>query len=233
MSSARGYHRAMATLSREDVEHVAHLARLGLSDEELARLEGQLNHILDQYAVLASSRPTTSRRRPRPSSSRTSCATTRRVRRSRSTRCCATRPTTTARSSWSRRSSEASDRYLTRLRAHDMADRLRSGEVSSRELTEAHLDLADRQNDALHAWLSIDRERALAEAAPPTSGSGQRAMAAPGPWVGCTPCSASRSRSRTWSRSPVVSAPPVRGSSMAIARRTTRTSPSACATSGR
>ncbi len=53
---------------------------------------------------------------------------------------------------------------LTRLRAHDMADRLRSGEVSSRELTEAHLDLADRQNDALHAWLSIDRERALAEA---------------------------------------------------------------------
>jgi aspartyl-tRNA(Asn)/glutamyl-tRNA(Gln) amidotransferase subunit C len=43
----------MATLSRTDVEHVAHLARLGLSDGELARLEGQLNHILDQYAVLA------------------------------------------------------------------------------------------------------------------------------------------------------------------------------------
>jgi aspartyl-tRNA(Asn)/glutamyl-tRNA(Gln) amidotransferase subunit C len=43
----------MATLSRKDVEHVAHLARLGLSEEELARLEGQLNHILDQYAVLA------------------------------------------------------------------------------------------------------------------------------------------------------------------------------------
>lgn len=43
----------MATLSRSDVEHVAYLARLGLSDEELARLEGQLNHILDQYAILA------------------------------------------------------------------------------------------------------------------------------------------------------------------------------------
>ncbi|MDQ3937064.1 MAG: Asp-tRNA(Asn)/Glu-tRNA(Gln) amidotransferase subunit GatC [Chloroflexota bacterium] len=43
----------MATLSRKDVEHVAHLARLGLSEEELTRLEGQLNHILDQYAVLA------------------------------------------------------------------------------------------------------------------------------------------------------------------------------------
>jgi aspartyl-tRNA(Asn)/glutamyl-tRNA(Gln) amidotransferase subunit C len=47
------YHRAMPTLSRADVEHVAHLARLGLSDEELGRLEGQLNHILDQYAILA------------------------------------------------------------------------------------------------------------------------------------------------------------------------------------
>ena len=43
----------MATLSRADVEHVAHLARLGLSEEELGRLEGQLNHILDQYAILA------------------------------------------------------------------------------------------------------------------------------------------------------------------------------------
>ena len=43
----------MASLSRADVEHVAHLARLGLTPEELARLEGQLNHILDQYAKLA------------------------------------------------------------------------------------------------------------------------------------------------------------------------------------
>jgi aspartyl-tRNA(Asn)/glutamyl-tRNA(Gln) amidotransferase subunit C len=43
----------MAALSRADVEHVAHLARLGLSEEELRRLEGQLNHILDQYEILA------------------------------------------------------------------------------------------------------------------------------------------------------------------------------------
>ena len=43
----------MATLTRADVEHVAHLARLGLSDEELGRLEGQLNHILEQYTILA------------------------------------------------------------------------------------------------------------------------------------------------------------------------------------
>ncbi len=44
----------MANLSRADVEHVAHLARLGLTEEELTRLEGQLNHILDQYTILAS-----------------------------------------------------------------------------------------------------------------------------------------------------------------------------------
>ena len=43
----------MASLTRADVEHVAYLARLGLTEEELARLEGQLNHILDQYAILA------------------------------------------------------------------------------------------------------------------------------------------------------------------------------------
>ena len=43
----------MPTLTRADVEHVAYLARLGLTEEELARLEGQLNHILDQYATLA------------------------------------------------------------------------------------------------------------------------------------------------------------------------------------
>ena len=43
----------MPALTRADVEHVAYLARLGLSEEELARLEGQLNHILDQFATLA------------------------------------------------------------------------------------------------------------------------------------------------------------------------------------
>jgi aspartyl-tRNA(Asn)/glutamyl-tRNA(Gln) amidotransferase subunit C len=43
----------MATLSHADVEHVAYLARLGLTDGELAHLEGELNHILDQFAKLA------------------------------------------------------------------------------------------------------------------------------------------------------------------------------------
>lgn len=41
------------SLTRSDVVHVAHLARLGLTEDELSLLEGQLNHILDQYAKLA------------------------------------------------------------------------------------------------------------------------------------------------------------------------------------
>ena len=53
---------------------------------------------------------------------------------------------------------------VTGLFAHEMATRLRTGEVSSRDLTEAHLVAAERQNHALNAWLSIDRERALGEA---------------------------------------------------------------------
>ncbi len=43
----------MASLTRADVEHVAHLARLGMTVDELTRLEGELNHIVDLYARLA------------------------------------------------------------------------------------------------------------------------------------------------------------------------------------
>ncbi len=40
------------TLSRDDVDHVAMLARLGLSDEEKSRLLGELEKILDHIARL-------------------------------------------------------------------------------------------------------------------------------------------------------------------------------------
>jgi aspartyl-tRNA(Asn)/glutamyl-tRNA(Gln) amidotransferase subunit A len=50
---------------------------------------------------------------------------------------------------------------LTRLKAHEMADRLRAGEVTSRELAEAHLDAAEAGNHALNAWLTVDRDEAL------------------------------------------------------------------------
>jgi len=52
---------------------------------------------------------------------------------------------------------------LTRRSAHEMSTELRAGTISSRELTLAHLAVAERQNHALNAWLTIDRDRALAE----------------------------------------------------------------------
>jgi aspartyl-tRNA(Asn)/glutamyl-tRNA(Gln) amidotransferase subunit A len=56
------------------------------------------------------------------------------------------------------------DRSLTRLAAHEMATRLRVGELSSRELTAAHLAEAEAGNAALNAWLVIDGAGALAAA---------------------------------------------------------------------
>ena len=53
---------------------------------------------------------------------------------------------------------------LTRLHAHEMTALLRKGEITSRQLTEAHLDVAERQNRALNAWLVITRKEAIAQA---------------------------------------------------------------------
>ncbi|MAG37086.1 MAG: Asp-tRNA(Asn)/Glu-tRNA(Gln) amidotransferase GatCAB subunit C [Dehalococcoidia bacterium] len=39
-------------ISREDVEHVAQLARLGLSDEEKERLAAELSRILEHFRSL-------------------------------------------------------------------------------------------------------------------------------------------------------------------------------------
>ena len=154
----------MATLSRADVEHVAHLARLGLTDEELGRLEGQLNHILDQYTILATV----------PTDHIAPTAQT--IELENILRDDVAQPSLPVDAvlqnaakhdgASHRRPGDPRRRVtdLTRLRAHEMASRFRSGEVSSRELTEAHLDLAERQDRGLHAWLSIDRERALGEA---------------------------------------------------------------------
>ena len=42
----------MATISRDDVEHVAHLARLHLSAEEVDRMQTQLSNILEAIETL-------------------------------------------------------------------------------------------------------------------------------------------------------------------------------------
>jgi aspartyl-tRNA(Asn)/glutamyl-tRNA(Gln) amidotransferase subunit C len=41
-------------ISRADVEHVARLARLGLTDAEIDRMQGQLNRILEAIGQLQS-----------------------------------------------------------------------------------------------------------------------------------------------------------------------------------
>ena len=79
---------------------------------------------------------------------------------------------------------------LTRLHAHEMAALLRSGEVTAGDLAEAHLAAAERDNRALNAWLSIDRERALDEARAADArfaaakGEGRRAVEALDPLLG-------------------------------------------------
>ena len=52
----------------------------------------------------------------------------------------------------------------TRLAVRDMAAGLRAGTFTARELVDAHLTLAHRQNRALNAWVFFDDERAPAAA---------------------------------------------------------------------
>jgi aspartyl-tRNA(Asn)/glutamyl-tRNA(Gln) amidotransferase subunit A len=49
----------------------------------------------------------------------------------------------------------------TRLLAHELGAQLRAGTLTSREVTIAALDAAERDDPVLNAWLAIDRERAL------------------------------------------------------------------------
>jgi aspartyl-tRNA(Asn)/glutamyl-tRNA(Gln) amidotransferase subunit A len=53
---------------------------------------------------------------------------------------------------------------LTTMLAHELADVLRAGEVSSSQVTAAHLARAHTADRGLHAWLTIDDDRAMAEA---------------------------------------------------------------------
>lgn len=48
----RRYHRRMASITRADVEHVADLARLHLSPDELDRMQEQLSRILEAVETL-------------------------------------------------------------------------------------------------------------------------------------------------------------------------------------
>jgi aspartyl-tRNA(Asn)/glutamyl-tRNA(Gln) amidotransferase subunit A len=53
---------------------------------------------------------------------------------------------------------------LTRLHAHEMAARLRAGDISSVELLESHLASINASDGAIHAWLALDEQPARAAA---------------------------------------------------------------------
>ncbi len=50
---------------------------------------------------------------------------------------------------------------LTRTPAHELAGLIASGEVSSEEVVQAHLDRIDQVDPAIHAFLQVDADRAL------------------------------------------------------------------------
>lgn len=54
---------------------------------------------------------------------------------------------------------------LTRKTAVELADLMSSGETSSVEITQAHLDRIAGTDPAVHAFLHVDTEGALAQAA--------------------------------------------------------------------
>ena len=53
---------------------------------------------------------------------------------------------------------------LVRTSAAVLAERIATGEVSAREVAQAHLDRIEAVDDAIHAFLHVDAERALATA---------------------------------------------------------------------
>jgi len=54
---------------------------------------------------------------------------------------------------------------LTRILAHEMAQGLRAGDFSARELVDAHLEVIAATDRALHAWVFVDEEEARRQAA--------------------------------------------------------------------
>ena len=174
----------MASLTRADVEHVAHLARLGLTDGGARPCSrAQLNHILDQYAKLAEldtdAIPPTAQTIELENILREDVAAAVADGRGRSWR---TRPSATATSSSCRPSSAGTEPAVTDLTgpaAHELAGRLRAGEVTSREITAAHLARAHVTDRGLHAWLTIDDDRAMARGRRRRCPPGRRARRGP------------------------------------------------------
>ena len=155
----------MPDISRDEVAHLADLARIDLSDAELDHLAPQLAVILESIAsisdVAADDVPPTSHALPLTNVFREDVV----------------RPGLTAEQALSGRPrgraaalQRAADpggggmSDLTRRTAAELADALAAGETSSVELTQAHLDRIAAVDGAVHAFLHVDAEGALAAA---------------------------------------------------------------------
>ena len=115
---------------------------------------------------------------------------------------------------------------LTEFTVSDAVQALRSGNLSSRELTTACLERIDRLEPALHAFITLTPELALAQAEAADRLAWRRPAAAR-----ATPsrrCSACRSPSRTCSAWRTCAAPAARGSWKTSSRPTPPPPCSAC-----
>ena len=220
----------MADLTRDEVAHLAGLARIDLSDAELDHLAGQLGVILESVAsiqqVADDDVPPTSH--PLPLTNVFRDDVVRPVAHRRRRRCPAPpRASSSAspcRGSWTRTEpSDAMERWrrhdvtadLTRPTAAELADLLAQGSVQRVEVTQAHLDRIAAVDGAVHAFLHVDAEGALAAGRAPST------RAAP-PATPARPAGrrAARGQGRPGHRGP-ARPPAARRSSRAGCRRTT------------
>ena len=154
-------------VTRADVAHLARLARLEVTDAELDLFAGQLEVILGAVArvgeVAAADIPPTSHAVPmtnvfRPDEVRPSLPRERRARR---------RPGRRGRQvprAADPRGGGMSARPDRADRGRDSPPRVADGEVSAVEVAQAHLDRIDAVDGAVHAFLHVDADGALAAA---------------------------------------------------------------------
>ena len=225
-----GMSEAPVGITRDEVAHLARLARLAVTDEELDLFAGQLDVILGAVA-----RVRRGRRRRHPADVARGAADQRvprrrgRARACRGTRCSPARPpprtaASACRGSWTRRRERPRPDHALTAAELGRPHRRRRGRRAV-EVTRAHLDRIAAVDDR-RARLPARRRRRRAGRRP----RGRRAPRAPARRSARWP--ASRSRSRTSSSPRACRPPAARRSSRAGCRRTTRPSPRGCTAAG-
>ena len=146
--------------------HLGDLARIALTDEEIARLQGELNVIADAInkvqEVAGDDVPPTANPVPLEAYLRPDVAETPLTQEEPSPALrCPRAACSWRRAFWGR--SEMTDE-LVKLSAAQMAAKIKSGEVSSRELVEAHLKVIEAAEPSIQAFLQVSADEARAQA---------------------------------------------------------------------